>query len=79
MATRLAALFREHDFDCVINLAAQAGVRYSLENPQAYISSNINGFTNILECCRHASTAAADLRLQQFGLRHEYLHAIFRA
>jgi UDP-glucuronate 4-epimerase len=52
----LAALFREHDFDCVINLAAQAGVRYSLENPQAYISSNINGFTNILECCRHAGT-----------------------
>jgi len=47
------ALFREHDFDAVINLAAQAGVRYSLENPQAYIDSNIVGFTNILECCRH--------------------------
>ena len=37
----------------MINLAAQAGVRYSLENPQAYIDSNIVGFTNILECCRH--------------------------
>jgi len=37
----------------VINLAAQAGVRYSLENPQAYVDSNIVGFTNILECCRH--------------------------
>ena len=47
------ALFEEHDFDAVINLAAQAGVRYSLENPQAYIDSNIVGFTNILECCRH--------------------------
>ena len=50
------ALFREHDFDAVINLAAQAGVRYSLENPQAYIDSNIVGFTNILECCRHHKT-----------------------
>ncbi len=47
------ALFRQHQFDAVINLAAQAGVRYSLENPQAYIDSNIVGFTNILECCRH--------------------------
>ena len=49
----LEALFREHRFAAVINLAAQAGVRYSLENPQAYIDSNIVGFTNILECCRH--------------------------
>jgi len=49
----LESLFREHRFAAVINLAAQAGVRYSLENPQAYIDSNIVGFTNILECCRH--------------------------
>jgi UDP-glucuronate 4-epimerase len=47
------AVFAENTFDAVINLAAQAGVRYSLENPQAYIDSNIVGFTNILECCRH--------------------------
>jgi UDP-glucuronate 4-epimerase len=40
-------------FDAVINLAAQAGVRYSLKNPHSYIKSNIVGFTNILECCRH--------------------------
>lgn len=40
-------------FDTVINLAAQPGVRYSLKNPHSYISSNIVGFTNILECCRH--------------------------
>jgi UDP-glucuronate 4-epimerase len=46
-------LFEDHDFDAVINLAAQAGVRYSLENPRAYVDSNIVGFTNILECCRH--------------------------
>jgi UDP-glucuronate 4-epimerase len=41
------------DFDAVINLAAQAGVRYSLKNPHSYIRSNVVGFTNILECCRH--------------------------
>jgi UDP-glucuronate 4-epimerase len=49
----VTALFKANRFDAVINLAAQAGVRYSLENPQAYIDSNIVGFTNILECCRH--------------------------
>ena len=50
-------LFASHDktaFEIVINLAAQAGVRYSLKNPHAYIRSNIVGFTNILECCRHS-------------------------
>ena len=45
-------LFEEESFDYAVNLAAQAGVRYSLENPQAYIDSNINGFFNILEGCR---------------------------
>ncbi|MBN4082585.1 NAD-dependent epimerase [Mariprofundus ferrooxydans] len=49
----VAALFAEEKFDKVVNLAAQAGVRYSLENPHAYIESNIVGFTNILEGCRH--------------------------
>jgi UDP-glucuronate 4-epimerase len=51
--TALEALFSDNDFDAVINLAAQAGVRYSLENPHTYIDSNIVGFTNILECCRY--------------------------
>lgn len=46
-------LFSEHRFDRVVNLAAQAGVRYSLENPHAYVESNLIGFTNILEGCRH--------------------------
>ena len=46
--------FNEHQPDRVVNLAAQAGVRYSLENPYAYIDSNITGFLNILEACRHA-------------------------
>ncbi len=49
----LQKLFAEEKFDKVCNLAAQAGVRYSLENPYAYIDSNIVGFINILECCRH--------------------------
>lgn len=48
-------LFRSHTFDYVINLAAQAGVRYSLENPHTYIDSNIVGFVNLLEACRHSS------------------------
>src|SRR5829696_8318227 len=50
----IADLFRRHQFDVVINLAAQAGVRYSLVNPHAYVRSNVEGFLNILEACRHA-------------------------
>ena len=49
----MEALFDTHKFDQVVNLAAQAGVRYSLENPHAYIDSNIVGFLNVLEGCRH--------------------------
>lgn len=49
----MRALFEREKFDAVVNLAAQAGVRYSLVNPQAYIDANINGFTNVLEGCRH--------------------------
>ena len=45
--------FKDFEPEKVVNLAAQAGVRYSLENPQAYIQSNVVGFMNILECCRH--------------------------
>ncbi|MEO2051247.1 MAG: NAD-dependent epimerase [Allomuricauda sp.] len=51
--TNLSKLFKEQNFDVVCHLAAQAGVRYSIENPEAYIDSNIVGFLNILECCRH--------------------------
>lgn len=46
-------LFEEEKFDVVVNLAAQAGVRYSIKNPKAYIQSNIDGFLNVLEGCRH--------------------------
>lgn len=55
---QLPLLFESEKFDVVCNLAAQAGVRYSLENPEAYIDSNIVGFLNILECCRN------------FGIQH---------
>nr|WP_319570150.1 NAD-dependent epimerase/dehydratase family protein [uncultured Draconibacterium sp.] len=51
----ITELFRKEKFECVINLAAQAGVRYSIEKPEAYIQSNIVGFSNILEACRHYS------------------------
>ncbi len=50
---KTAALFAREGVDAAVNLAAQAGVRYSLKNPHAYIESNVQGFTNILEGCRH--------------------------
>ena len=49
----MSALFKQHEFDIVVNLAAQPGVRYSLKNPASYIDSNIVGFLNLLEGCRH--------------------------
>lgn len=52
-AKALNKLFAENKFDVVVNLAAQAGVRYSLVNPHAYLESNLHGFLNILEGCRH--------------------------
>lgn len=52
-AQTLNNLFETEKFDAVCNLAAQAGVRYSIENPHAYISSNVVGFMNILEACRN--------------------------
>lgn len=51
--TAIERLFADHAFKCVIHLAAQPGVRYSLENPHAYIEANVLGFMNVLECCRH--------------------------
>ncbi len=52
-ASVVAALFNRHAFDAVVNLAAQAGVRYSIENPAVYLQSNILGFGHVLEGCRH--------------------------
>lgn len=52
-AALVERLFAENGFDCVVNLAAQAGVRYSIDNPKAYVDSNLVGFFNVLEACRH--------------------------
>lgn len=49
----MTGLFEAQRFECVVNLAAQAGVRYSLQNPFAYVDSNLTGFVNLLEGCRH--------------------------
>jgi UDP-glucuronate 4-epimerase len=53
---RLDKIFDAQPFDVVVNLAAQAGVRYSLQNPYAYVDANLVGFVNLLECCRHHET-----------------------
>lgn len=53
---KLDQLFDEYNFPYVVNLAAQAGVRYSIENPYAYLESNLHGFLNVLEACRHHKT-----------------------
>ncbi|MFW6081452.1 MAG: NAD-dependent epimerase [Desulfosalsimonas sp.] len=53
----LRDLFEKGRFDVVVNMAAQAGVRYSLENPHAYVDANLAGFVNLLECCRHYSVS----------------------
>lgn len=50
---RMEELFEAHGWDVVVNLAAQAGVRHSIENPRAYVDANLVGFAHILECCRH--------------------------
>ena len=82
----LMQLFAQEKFDRVVNLAAQAGVRYSLENPRAYIDSNIVGFVNVLEGCRHypvehlvfaSSSSVYGLNTQMpFSIHHNVDHPI---
>ena len=79
-------LFKQNRFDYVVNLAAQAGVRYSIQNPEAYIDSNLTGFGNILEGCRHtqvkhlvyaSSSSVYGLNtLMPFSVRHNVDHPI---
>ncbi|APG25661.1 capsular biosynthesis protein CpsI [Syntrophotalea acetylenica] len=82
----MAALFKTEKFDRVVNLAAQAGVRYSLKNPHAYIDSNLVGFVNILEGCRHnevqhlvyassSSVYGANTRMP-FSIHHNVDHPV---
>ena len=79
-------LFDAESFDVVVNLAAQAGVRYSLTNPHAYVSSNLVGFVNLLECCRHkkvkhlvfassSSVYGANTRMP-FSIHHNVDHPV---
>ena len=65
-------LFADNHFDIVVNLAAQAGVRYSIENPDAYIQSNMIGFYNILEACRHSyDVISSEVEKSQYqGVQH---------
>jgi UDP-glucuronate 4-epimerase len=82
----LNKLFSETGFDYVVNLAAQAGVRYSLVNPDAYLESNLRGFLNILECCRHnqvkhliyasSSSVYGANRRMPFSVHHNVDHPI---
>ena len=82
----VAELFRKHAFDRVIHLAAQAGVRYSLEDPHAYVDSNLVGFINILEGCRHngvkhlifasSSSVYGANTLKPFSVHHNVDHPV---
>lgn len=82
----LKTYFATHGFTHVVNLAAQAGVRYSLINPQSYVSSNMVGFANLLECCRHhevkhlvyaSSSSVYGLNtLMPFSVRHNVDHPV---
>ena len=83
---QMERLFQEEPFDCVIHLAAQAGVRYSLTNPHAYIQSNVVGFTHVLEGCRHAhvkhlvfassSSVSGANKLMPFSVRDSVDHPV---
>ncbi|MBA3709788.1 MAG: NAD-dependent epimerase [Planctomycetes bacterium] len=83
---RMADVFAQGGFDRVINLAAQAGVRYSIENPHAYVDSNLIGFMNVLEGCRHngvkhlvyaSSSSVYGLNTTMpFSVRHNVDHPI---
>lgn len=71
-AAAMKALFEREKPDIVVNLAAQAGVRYSITNPDAYIQSNLIGFYNVLECCRHSYDNG------NTGVKHLVLHPALR-
>ncbi len=72
-------LFGSGRFRFVVHLAAQAGVRYSLQNPHAYLDANLAGFLNVLEGCRQRRHAASDLCLVELGLRRQYQAAVLGA
>src|SRR5258708_31068025 len=64
----MTGLFKQHRFDAVVHLAAQAGVRYSIENPSTYVDANLVGFSNVLEGCRHGGTRPLGFASPSFGV-----------
>jgi UDP-glucuronate 4-epimerase len=76
-ANATARLFGDGNFDSVVHLAAQPGVRYSLVNPAAYVRNNLVAFGHILEGCRHAHVSHLALRVVIVGLRRESNVAFF--
>ena len=82
----MESVFASHQFDVVVNLAAQAGVRYSLQDPHAYVNANLMGFINILECCRHqkvphlvfasSSSVYGANTLMPFSVHHNVDHPV---
>ena len=82
----MEALFKDEGFDCVVNLAAQAGVRYSLKDPHSYVDTNLVGFLNILEGCRHndvghlvfasSSSVYGANTLMPFSVHHNVDHPV---
>ena len=79
-STKLNSVFKQNKIQNIIHLAAQAGVRYSLMRPKSYINSNIKGFFNIIECCRHygvvkllyASTSSVYGNQKKFPLKEDF-------
>ena len=71
-------VFAEYQPQRVVNLAAQAGVRYSIENPHSYIQSNIVGFVNILEGCRNNEVEHLVYASTSKCLRRKHIHTLFR-
>ncbi len=78
-ATAMAELFAKHKFPQVVHLAAQAGVRYSLANPHAYVDANLQGFVNVLEGCRHNGCQHLRLCVVVIGLWREHQAAVLGA
>ena len=75
---KMDRLFRDEEFDAVVHLAAQAGVRHSLKHPFVYVDSNLKGFTAILEGCRHTEVGPPRVCLVVIRIWSEYTAAVLR-
>ena len=73
----MAALFARHRFAVVVHLAAQAGVRHSIDHPHAYVDANLEGFVNVLEGCRHNRMPSSGVCIVVVGLWRQHQVAVF--